>query len=167
MILASVGLVILAGCSDKPAPTAQLASFNDLNKEFKAADANTDVGYERKTAALDQIWTKYPGRRLEWIKPWLAVMDIDIQCRGLIYSKLQATKWDLEFSPADRIELGSVVGKAITIERTNLIQELCKLVEQKKLKVVLPELKIAAGSRKDGTNKKVLLETIDKLNALP
>ena len=163
MILATVGLAILTGCSAKPTATAHSTSFDDLNKVFKTADAITETGYDQKVKASEELWAKYPTRRIELIKQSIEDMDADIHRRGIIYSKLQVCNWNLDFSASERIELPKVIGKAISAERTNLIQDLCILAQKKKLKVVLPELKAAAGSRKDGTNKKILMETIKKL----
>ncbi|MBI1333982.1 MAG: hypothetical protein GC165_14005 [Armatimonadetes bacterium] len=159
--------LMIGGCGSNPpaSSTPPVASFEELNSQFRGLDAGKDPDFGTLEVVTLNLWTKYPSRREEWIKPWLTDAKGDIHKKNLILTYLVGAKWDKDIDATERPKLEEVLKQSISVERSNLIQDYCQIARNGRLKSLAPALKSAGADMKDGTNKKAIDDTVVFLEA--
>ncbi|MBS1702382.1 MAG: hypothetical protein JST12_12025 [Armatimonadetes bacterium] len=159
---------VIGGCEpNPPAPaTPPVAPFEELNSQFKGLDAGKDPDFGTLEAVTLNLWTKYPSRREEWIEPWLTDPKGDLHKKNLILTYLVGAKWDKDVDATERPKLEAILRQAISVERSNLIQDYCQIARNGRLKSLAPALKSAGSGMKAGTNKKAIDDTVAYLESI-
>ena len=172
-------LLLVLGCqTGSPGATSSsgvknsLGGFEELNRkyaEMTLGEVGSDYDVKRFDAlsnATDELWTKFPERRSEFMRPWLNTAKGDNTRKALLLGKLLKADWQKDISATERSQLEALVCDVIKIDRTNAIVDLCKIAVNQKLKKATPSLEIASATRKPGANKNTIDDAIKTLSAL-
>ena len=162
----------MLGCqSGQQNNSANTGPFDELTKKFasiKLAQVGSDEdvkAYDELSQVLNEIWTKFPERRAEFLRSWLVDANGDRTRKSMLCGKLLAANWTKDFSSEEKPKLEAVIGDALKISHSNVVRDLCQIIQKNRLKSVLPALQSASESMKPGVNKTKVDETIAKLKS--
>lgn len=130
-------------------------------------DMKDDTKFQALRTATNEMWTMFPDRREEWMRPWLNTEKGEVTRKSLMLGLLNDADWQKDLSPDQRKKLEILISDEIAIDRTPLIPTLCEIALKNKLQSAIPALKKASASRKEGSaNRKVIDGTLKELSAL-